>query len=68
MLLCLEETEQDHQEVAAPDPAGAWVDEGEGKGKGEWAEHGPGQGLAGTVSAPVAGRGPHIKWEYPATM
>jgi hypothetical protein len=47
------------------DPVGAWVDEGEGKG--EWAEHDPGQGLAGTVSAPVAGRGPHIKREHPAT-
>lgn len=66
VLSCLEEMEQAHQVVAAPDLAGAWVDEG--KGKGEWAEHGPAQDPAGTVSAPVAGRVPHIKREPPATM
>ncbi|MGB2884599.1 MAG: hypothetical protein WBC47_03330 [Dehalococcoidia bacterium] len=58
--------EQAHQGVAAPDLAGAWVDEG--KGKDEWAEHGPAQDPAGTVSAPVAGLVPHIKLEHPATM
>lgn len=68
VLSCLEEMEQAHQGVADPDLAGAWVDEGEGKGKGEWAEHGPAQDPAGTVSAPVAGRVPHIKREPPATM
>ncbi|MGB3129322.1 MAG: hypothetical protein WBC11_06360 [Dehalococcoidia bacterium] len=69
VLSCLEEMEKAHQVVAAPDLAGAWVDEGKGKGKGkgEWAEHGPAQDPAGTVSAPVAGRVPHIKWELPAT-
>ena len=66
VLSCLEEMEQAHQEVADPDLAGAWVDEGEGKG--EWAEHGPAQDPAGTVSAPVAGRVPHIKRELPATI
>ncbi len=65
VLSCLEEMEQAHQEVAAPDLAEAWVDEGEGKG--EWAEHVPGQGPAGTASAPVAERTFRIKWELPAT-
>ena len=66
VLSCLEEMEQAHQEVAAPDLAGAWVDEGEGKG--EWAEHVLEQGPAGTVSAPAVGRVFHIKWELPATI
>jgi len=66
VLSCLEEMEQAHQGVAAPDLAGAWVDEG--KGKDEWAEHGPAQDPAGTVSAQVAGLVPHNKLEHPATM
>jgi hypothetical protein len=66
VLPCLEEMEQAHQGAAAPDLAEAWVDE-EGGG-GEWAEHSPEQGLAGTAPAPAVGRVFHIKWELPATI
>jgi len=63
---CPEEMEQGHQGAAAPDQAEAWADEEEDRG--EWAEHVPEQGPAGTVSAPTAGQVFNIRWELPATI